>query len=69
MDCLEGNFIKREIILRVKKIDHAQNVVVHVTIIADPEFFSSIQCSKNPAQPSCLHVKLQCACIERKKHL
>jgi hypothetical protein len=69
MDCLEGNFIKREIILRVKKIDHAQNVVVHVTIIADLEFFSSIQCSKNPAQPSCLHVKLQHACIERKKDL
>jgi hypothetical protein len=66
---LEGNFIKREIILRVKKIDHAQNVVVNVTMIADPEFFSSIQCSKSPAQPSCLHVKLQHTCIERKKDL
>lgn len=55
MDCLEGNFIKREIILRVKKIDHAQNVVVHVTIIADPEFFSSIQCSKTlPSLPACM---------------
>jgi hypothetical protein len=66
---MEGNFIKREITLRVEKIDHAQNVVAHVTIIADPDFFSSIHCSKNPAQPSCLHVKLQHACIERKKDL